>query len=353
MLATLLPGLREIRAPIAAGFLWLGTLWVVFGDFLRINGKNVGLIANLIALGNWLDKAVLLGIIAFAAYLIGVISVSINAIFYPKYTYKHWQYKSLWSAGSFAPNQAIKANIHLPGTKKISEPLYHRLRKDRIERLINDPEFRENCIQSIHHAIDWQRGRYEGLRLALPTEEITTSLFDRNLVFLRSVALNLDCHANDLRSLISSLDATAHRLIGVDSDLYSDFDRTKAEAEFRISTAIPLTLMVVAVSWKSSWLALALLILPLALLVVGRKDHELAYQKLVLWILAGRVKSPELEAILLKQPEIFFSVTSDFIRGTFFYDEKHRSRRGRQYTVSEEAGAQQTTTVQASDNSND
>ena len=34
MLSSLVPGLRELRAPLAGGYLWLISIWLIFGDAL-------------------------------------------------------------------------------------------------------------------------------------------------------------------------------------------------------------------------------------------------------------------------------------------------------------------------------
>ncbi|MCA1708097.1 MAG: hypothetical protein LC808_34410 [Actinobacteria bacterium] len=71
MLAQVLPGLREIRGPLAAGFLWLLLAWLILHE--DIAGAN-GEVQELIALGEQLPDAALAGVASFVAYLIGSLS---------------------------------------------------------------------------------------------------------------------------------------------------------------------------------------------------------------------------------------------------------------------------------------
>ena len=70
----LLPGLRELRAPLAAGYLWITTaaLWLIVKlDWMPEERPDNQDLAQLWDIGGLLGKAVLLGILTFVAYLIG------------------------------------------------------------------------------------------------------------------------------------------------------------------------------------------------------------------------------------------------------------------------------------------
>lgn len=71
MLAQILPGLREIRGPLAAGFLWLLLGWLILHDDVA---SADGAIKELVDLGEHLTDAALAAIASFAAYLVGSLS---------------------------------------------------------------------------------------------------------------------------------------------------------------------------------------------------------------------------------------------------------------------------------------
>ena len=72
MLASLLPGLRDVRGPLASGYTWLFTLWLVFGDEIpdkRPSGD--GLTARLFDLEAKLGSGAVLVTLSFLAYVLG------------------------------------------------------------------------------------------------------------------------------------------------------------------------------------------------------------------------------------------------------------------------------------------
>ena len=78
MLMNLLPGLRDLRAPLAAGYLWLIGLWLLLVDAVPSRSKATGVVAHVYTLTHDLGHGVVLAAISFAAYLVGSI-LSVNA----------------------------------------------------------------------------------------------------------------------------------------------------------------------------------------------------------------------------------------------------------------------------------
>ncbi len=74
MLANLLPGLRDVRTPLAVGCLWLLVAWSLFADRVpRNRPEGGGLVPALYDLGNIVGEGALLAAISFVAYLIGAL----------------------------------------------------------------------------------------------------------------------------------------------------------------------------------------------------------------------------------------------------------------------------------------
>jgi hypothetical protein len=76
VLASLLPGIRELRAPLAAGYVWILGLWLGFGHHLPSRAAARGGWADVYELATWAGKPVALAAITFAAYLIGTFSLA-------------------------------------------------------------------------------------------------------------------------------------------------------------------------------------------------------------------------------------------------------------------------------------
>jgi hypothetical protein len=74
VLASLIPGLRELKGSLAAGFLWLTVLWLIFHSYIPERDEATGPIAALYEAGDALS-AIGFGIaLSFLAYLIGSLS---------------------------------------------------------------------------------------------------------------------------------------------------------------------------------------------------------------------------------------------------------------------------------------
>lgn len=76
MLASMLPGVREVRAPLIAGYLWLLGLWIAFEPLVRGRHDGSELFATLGRLGDLMSPAVLGVVVSVAAYLVGSLADS-------------------------------------------------------------------------------------------------------------------------------------------------------------------------------------------------------------------------------------------------------------------------------------
>ena len=76
MLASLLPGLRDVRTPLAVGFLWFFTIWLFFGDrLLEQLPADSPVRTNLLDLSNFFGTGAVLTALSFAAYLFGAVVI--------------------------------------------------------------------------------------------------------------------------------------------------------------------------------------------------------------------------------------------------------------------------------------
>jgi hypothetical protein len=79
MFSSLLPSFRELRTPLASGYLWLLDLWLVIGDHLPRRRPVSGPVAQLWDLSGYFGKGMLIGATVFAAYLVGSL-IEINPL---------------------------------------------------------------------------------------------------------------------------------------------------------------------------------------------------------------------------------------------------------------------------------
>jgi hypothetical protein len=71
MLGPILPGLREVRGPLAAGFLWMLLAWLLAHEDVA---KAQGEVKGLVELGEKLNPAAVAAVASFVAYLVGSLS---------------------------------------------------------------------------------------------------------------------------------------------------------------------------------------------------------------------------------------------------------------------------------------
>jgi hypothetical protein len=67
----LLPGLRELRAPLVAGYVHLLSLFILFWGAIPTKSEAEGSLSQIYDLADWLGKPIMLAVATFGAYLLG------------------------------------------------------------------------------------------------------------------------------------------------------------------------------------------------------------------------------------------------------------------------------------------
>jgi hypothetical protein len=78
MLASLLPGLRDLRVPLAAGFMWLVVLWLALYQLIPTPQEADGLTAEVYEVTGVFGTAGLAAALTFVAYLLGILIVMLT-----------------------------------------------------------------------------------------------------------------------------------------------------------------------------------------------------------------------------------------------------------------------------------
>ncbi|MEH0543979.1 hypothetical protein QA802_13055 [Streptomyces sp. B21-105] len=257
MLTSLLPGMRNLRAPLAAGSLWLMALWLAIGRELPKPDSASGVLADLYDAADWAGKPAVFAALAFAAYLLGAISTAGVAL----------------AIGLLAPLLVPAVAFDPPDG-----------RGRRVARY----------VWPWSHAY-WatRRGthRDDGSHVLLPPrpKRIPTA---RGLDTLTRTLIHHDLDPRvTLLPLIDDLPLVPARLIGTDQELFGEFDRIRAEAEFRVSIGPPMVLLTSVLLPHSAWWGL-LVIVPILLFAHGMWLYWDSNDLLAEALRAGRVISP-------------------------------------------------------------
>jgi hypothetical protein len=255
MLMSLLPGLRDLRAPLAAGYLWLAGIWLLLIDSIPVSSKATGILKNIYALTHDLGRGTTLAAITFIAYLIGsVLSVSADGRIVSRGSTLTVILKDVSlrpfrpRGGNFTYSEGLKWASLRVSAKVLNDV---RTSLDRIRNSFPDLGLIEIGEHGVIGNSDEEKALYEwyGLKPGKLPEKF--GWVDRVWDY---AALSMVSGLNsEMRPLVTSLRVSS-------PPLFDQYDRARGEAEFRLSVAFPLALITGVLSWK--WTPLWIIILP-------------------------------------------------------------------------------------------
>jgi hypothetical protein len=331
MLASLLPGLRELRAPLAAGYLWLVTLWIAVAPKIQEMISAEGAYRDIYSLGQAVGKPAIAIASAFAAYLIGTLSIGVTTFLTNRFS----------SLNDFS--RVAKKPIHQAVLRRIDEVLKssNTAWEDIHEILVRAREFiktddprtfqvietltvRSSNFDAFSYRSDggkeisfaytnvpdlanFARDARVGVHLiALQTLENFETLKSNTFIRheLARTMVDLERYVDDC---ITDLPSLAARLVGKEPDVYGAYDRLRAESEFRLGVAVPLAILFIALAYRSTPLWVLGILPCIALAELGRRSSMQAFGQLAESLNAKRLDSPVLEGIG-KEPLIMHSV---------------------------------------------
>jgi hypothetical protein len=318
--ASLLPGLRDVRAPLAAGYLWLVVVWVVFEPAVPERAAADGVMASLYRAGDVLSVLGLGIALSFAAYLLGSLSTSILTPLLRGLFPLAWHVESdrfgrtaprvpLSPQGRAALNQVVRSgreqltfSLALSGT-------------DVDGFLETQPDATPQVEPSPRRPV-WRRAPQRDRRrpaVAVGGMQPQDRVARREGILARVVLRDLDVVATT-------------RLLGRDQELYSAVDRQRAEVEFRLAVIPPLLVLVISLGARSDPWLLWLLVPLGAILAWGLFDSAVRSEREANEILLDsiadrRVQSPTLERLETgaanlasqTQPELMSTAASDAV----------------------------------------
>jgi hypothetical protein len=331
VLGSVLPGLRQIRAPLAAGFLWLFVFWIGFWRDVRFDELSSGLAGDVYRLLQAFGVGSVLAATTFVAYLVGTLAQPLGWLFAAPYALGHrfneLQYQSPLK------NVAPEGEEPLPSSADSPFADLARLMIETLEsRFAADDRARLEAVERI-------KGLASGpfrLSYMLPhsgfvgdvtADEAATAVMgpEGGSQNIRLGMIILLVHVEDYwRRLVDDFTETVpHRLLGKEPEVYANFDRYVAEYEFRRAVAGPLYLLFGVLAFQISffWIFGWLGCFTLTRLAYGaRRD---GYIQLTQSLHAGRVESPVLTEIkngplLWREPEAARDFVSRLAERVFY-----------------------------------
>ncbi|MFF3376015.1 hypothetical protein ACFYXF_24055 [Streptomyces sp. NPDC002680] len=274
MLAALLPGVREIRTPLAVGYTWLVVLWLAVGHRVPEPGNARGVLSDLYRLAHAVGLVAVGIAVSVIAYLVGVIATRLGL------------------SVTYAVGAALRRTPIAPvtpgdrrenqGDEALGDAVVSRL----AERFSHDAVFRSQLLDQL--LADPPADLPARTKAEWETHALTRGWTRHWLV--RQVV--------DAETLADQLKADRYdiilRLRGSAEPVALEHDRLQSEADFRIAMFGPLAAacVVLAVRW-TPWCLLALPFL-IVLIYVGVAARTEAEQGVAWALAAGQVNDPSL-----------------------------------------------------------
>ena len=296
MLANLLPGVREIRAPLAAGYIWLVFSWLLL-EPLPSRGDAEGLLKSTYALADAVTPVGVGIALTFGAYVFGSLSESITQL--PRRVLRNFE---------FSTQTGIKISLLLD--ERLNE----------IERRLRRISLPLDAFMREH--VDSRPGAGMSTMSTAMSTAMSTVLSPGVFRELDSLSRYRDLYSHGGQrpfgvryaelpgrgelffGISNNLDLITTRLLGDQAELFSAIDRKRAEAEFRFAVASPLLALIVFLGVRENWFWL-IAIIAVALLYGQGVGRLWAATELIVDALSlGRVDAPVLERLARLADEV-------------------------------------------------
>jgi hypothetical protein len=278
MLGNVLPGLRELRAPLAAGYLWVVTFWLIFGDELPTASEPKPLPFDRLYRLEPIVSSVGLAVVAsVAAYLVGSVAIDVQTRIG---AVMRSIYRRRLRSSRLPPSQpAGEATLALTPAGRGILARWAQGRGDEVKDLLRQRVDRErtavrearggqaSAVVSSRVAEDRRREGHEDAGPAVRDLEESRVEIERASATANLTSLRVDWIIENTdparrvglvaRSYISSnRDLLKTQLLDLSQPLHSEIDRPDAEATFRMALWPPLAVVVlyVAVAVSKWWI---------------------------------------------------------------------------------------------------
>jgi hypothetical protein len=269
MLASLLPGLRDLRTPLATGYLWLVVIWLVAHQYVPLTIQQAPPpLKPLFQLGSVLGTSAVLAALSFVAYVMGsLLAFKVS-----------WSYKAyiLPSGSVYVPDIAGDGTKPLTPSRTKSKKRWKVLKKVvpwtlHWLRPFTLTSHRQNVLyRQLDTFVTPKIREYERTLKASDHHEILESRLTGS-PYLDDDSEDDEIPSDELEELYVQAVAQELDFVGIQlqtssKDLWDTFDRKDAESEFRAAISPPILAISLILTWQQSPFWLFLLIVPIALL---------------------------------------------------------------------------------------
>jgi hypothetical protein len=346
MLASLLPGLRDLRAPLAAGYLWLAAGWLFFAPRLPASVNDAhGVLKDIYRVVDASSPVAVAAGVSFIAYMLGILSTGLlkrervrGVVVWPiqlplmvlhSFVESRWgkRIRDRWPSLQDKLQEVVWRydDLFVLPTIRRAELLVLRKLAD---RAMTDSQYLRSLIQELgEEDEEYIKGVREVISIytgGTPEEAISGGIYEENLrreikqtgldTFLTSSAQYrnrkaieaLVWVAEDVRQYVSEvrdeLKVMPARIVIDNPATFEQWDRLNGEAEFRDAVVPPLVAIIVALGIRDAFdssLAIVLGLVPIAVFLQGVAKENEAQIQLIEAIEADAIKTTALESRLM------------------------------------------------------
>lgn len=336
MLASLLPGLRNLRAPLAAGFLWLTVIWVCVAPQIPENfAATKGLEHDLYRLGSAAGKASIAAALVFGAYILGVIATALSRRFLGRpldavrrvaYALKYWSNSFVRWTVRPRPGAGIGSAAHRitspltrffavgygeerAGMDAVFDEAYALVIRTLSERMEADETFAPKLLMHMTTpaglATPAARQIYKQIRVLTdstppdqPSGYVDMAL--QNPTMRRPLFEALISIPNLTMRILVDLSNVPNRIVERHPKAYERYDQTDSEADFRWAAGPPLLALPCALlaTYGYPWPLLIPMLLPGLILLIQGAALEVSTRQQMLSVIADEpTASPALTRV--------------------------------------------------------
>jgi hypothetical protein len=327
LLASAIPGLRDLRAPLVAGYFWLLVAWLALDPSTPLaQHADPGVARSLVDLAEAVGPAATAAGVSVVAYVVGALSVSlpgvIGAFLQPPVVIG-----DLSLSLADEPSDA-EAYLYPRDAERVPSRLRRWLFRTTASLLRRIPGARGTFEVSFVGMSGWWRGlveELEALERRISQQETAQRQIEIRRRLWAYASSNLDAHPTrppaleearetleerweelpltDLVALLERIDALGPQirreldlpntlLVGDQPEIYAEADRARAEAEFRLALVLPSLALVVVLVAREGWLWAFGFVASWALLVTGLAKKAEARTFINNSIDSGKTPSP-------------------------------------------------------------
>lgn len=245
MLASLLPGIRVLRAPLAAGFVWLTALWFLLEPSWSASAADVGVIASAARLLDVVNLVAQGALVSFLAYLLGAFSVFAFSRPLLSLIQTRLEVRPHRLAGLSALGRESLAQVAVDGRQRLERALA--LSGVAVDEVLGLSRVSPNSLGSLGKTAPagfGRRARLPKVRSAWRGAAVPMGLSADWVLPTPEERQERELAERILRDLPVVAQA---QLLGKEAEVYGAVDRSRAEVEFRVALVPPLAALSLAI----------------------------------------------------------------------------------------------------------